>query len=147
MEAFVRRIGVAPGLTARSRVDGPDVVWRGDVDHAVDENRGRLDLSASDSVWNAHASVSWLTLSGVMLRQAAVMLARVVAVIGRPAVGRRLQQQRRDRRFGRWRSSHGTKTIASSEGCDQDLHIVYLSVTQVHDEIVDVLIRVFRKLI
>ena len=93
VKALVRRIGVAPQLPRRARVDRPDVVGRRDVDHAVDEDRRRLDLLASGPVWNAQASVSWWTLSGVICVRRLWRWPGVVAVIGRPAVGRRLEQR------------------------------------------------------
>jgi hypothetical protein len=43
VEAFVGRIRVAPDLTSRSRIDGPEVVGCRNVNDPVDEDRRRFN--------------------------------------------------------------------------------------------------------
>ena len=44
VEALVRRIGVVPDLMAGARIHRPDVVRRGEVEDAIDQQRRRFDL-------------------------------------------------------------------------------------------------------
>ena len=94
VEAVVRRIGVAPDLAPVARVDRPQVVGGGDVDHAVGHDRRGFDLLRLSGLERPRER-ELADVVGRDLRQAAVMTARVVAVVGEPAVGGRLQQRRR----------------------------------------------------
>src|SRR5262245_25707052 len=94
MKAFVRRIGIPPDLTTRPRIDRPDVVGCGDVNHAVGEDRRRFDL-----LWLVRLKgPRERELTHVRrrdLRQRAMTLSGVVTVIGGPAVACWLQQRGR----------------------------------------------------
>ena len=93
VESLIGRIGVAPQLSRRSRIEGPDVVWRRDVDDAVGQDRRRLDLLRLTGLKRPRQR-QLSDVAGRDLRQPAMTLARVVAVIGGPAVGGRLEHCR-----------------------------------------------------
>ena len=96
LEPVVRRMAVAPDLTARARVDRPQVVRRCQVDHAVDQDRRCLDL-LRDVGLERPGERHPMHVVRRDLRQATVMLSAVIAVIRGPTVnGRRKQQFGRD---------------------------------------------------
>ena len=85
VEALIRRIGIAPELARRARVERPDVVRGRHVDHAVHQDRRRLDLLRLSRLKRPRQR----ELADVRRRdlgQRAVALTRIVAVIGRPTV-------------------------------------------------------------
>jgi len=85
VEALIRRIGVAPELARRARVERPDVVRGRHVDHAVHQDRRRLDLLRLSRL-ERPGQRELMDIGRRDLREAAVALAGVVAVVGGPAV-------------------------------------------------------------
>ena len=99
VEGLVVRIGVGPQLASAARVDRPHVVRRRHVHHAVDEDRARLDLIVPPGLEDPGES-QVLDVLGRDLRERTVAPPAVVAVVGRPAVLRRLEQRRRVQALG-----------------------------------------------
>ena len=119
VDAAARLPEVVPDLAAGARVDGPHVIGRREIQHAVDHQRRRLDRRRTESAGRRRRRVGAfaadvrerlrrvqpvdpgelqvLDVVGVDLRERAVAAARVVAVVGRPGVGRRLRAGATDR--------------------------------------------------
>lgn len=81
-----------PEFGGGASVDGPDVVWRGDIDDAVRHNRRGFDLLILVGL----ESPNLLELADILrsnFGQAGVPFAGVIAVEGEPAIGLRVCQR------------------------------------------------------
>src|SRR5215467_2233112 len=81
---------VVPDLMSVAGVDGPDVVRRREVKNPVDDQRRGFDDAAAYA--KGPGDAERVHVRGVDLVQGAVPAAGVVAVVGGPVVGRRLQK-------------------------------------------------------
>src|SRR5258708_34930347 len=81
---------VMPDLAAEPCVDGPNMVGRSEVHDAVDDERRGFE-DARRSAINPGESER-IDVAGVDLIESAVTTAGVVAVVGGPSVGGRVQQ-------------------------------------------------------
>ena len=113
--AAARLPRVVPDVAAGARVDRVDVIGHREIQRAVDHQRRRLDLRraagrrrvrpfpADDRAGARRVDAidprqrEPLHVGGVDLLERAVAAARIVAVIGRPRVGRDLRADDRDR--------------------------------------------------
>src|SRR5437879_264546 len=82
---------VVPDLAAEFRVDGPNVIGRSEIHDAVDDERRGFE----DARWSAinPGEGERVDVAGVDLIERAVSAAGVVAVVGGPGIGGRVQQR------------------------------------------------------
>src|SRR5207253_462330 len=83
---------VMPNLPAEAGVDGPDIVRSAEVENAVHFQRGGLD-----DQWarvKSPGQGEQIHVPRVDLVEGAEAGARIVSIVGRPGVGRRLEQSR-----------------------------------------------------
>jgi hypothetical protein len=88
-----------PDHVTAAGIDGPDLIWDGEIENAVDEQRRRLDLSSliglEDPGWSEPVNVLRVDLS-----EGAVAAPGVVAVVARPSVRAGMEEVRGLRTLG-----------------------------------------------
>ena len=119
VKAFVLRIRVAPQLPRGTGIDRPDIVGSRDVDDAIGKNRRRLDLPGLPRLKRPRER-QLMDVVGGYLRETRVPLSRVVAVVSRPAVGRRLQQRCRIQSLRGNRRECATDATENSDAAGDD---------------------------
>src|SRR5579872_4409593 len=91
VERVIDLVLVVPPLLTRARVHGPDIIWRSDVESAIHQDRRRLNRLVPGGL----KAPGLFQISDILrrdLRQLAVALAIVFAVVSEPRIGRRIQQ-------------------------------------------------------
>src|SRR5262249_27247686 len=88
VDAALRFVREVPDLASSSRVDGPDMVGRREIQETVHHQRRAFDRAGAGHTQPVDPrETQVLHVAGVDLRQRAEATAGVVAVVGRPGVG------------------------------------------------------------
>src|SRR5438477_407833 len=125
VQTLVRRIGVVPQWMCRPGIERPDVVRRRHVQNAIDKDGSGLDLRGL-SGFEGPGKRKLVDVRRRNLRQPAMVLTRVCAVIGRPTLTRRLLEctgiQSLSPRPALERKQHQNQTGARSQHMVSNLH-------------------------
>ncbi len=99
MEALVFRIDVMPELMSGAGIDGPDVVGDGEIQDAIDQQGRGFDGAALIGLENP-GERELTDIFGSDLGELAMALAGIVAVVGRPGIGGRMEEETRVEALG-----------------------------------------------